>query len=75
GIELVEDRRTKVPAKNATSRVMELARDLGLLIGKGGTYGNVLRCTPPMNITKTDVDEFADKLNKAMAAWSAETNG
>lgn len=74
GIELVEDRQTKVPAAKATARIMELARDQGLLIGKGGTYGNVLRCTPPMNITKTDVDEFAGKFEKALAAWSANNS-
>ena len=46
---------------------MKAARDEGILIGKGGTYGNVLRCTPPMNISKSDVDEFIPRLDRAFA--------
>jgi 4-aminobutyrate aminotransferase-like enzyme len=48
GVELVKDRATKAPAKDETLRVFEQAKDLGLLIGKGGFYGNVLRIKPPM---------------------------
>ena len=59
GMELVEDRESKKPAVEATNALMESARENRLLIGKGGTYGNVLRITPPMNISKSDVDEFA----------------
>jgi 4-aminobutyrate aminotransferase len=29
------------------------------MIGKGGTWGNVIRISPPMNISKSDVDDFA----------------
>ena len=59
GMELVEDRVSKEPAKAATAQVMEAARRNGLLIGKGGTYGNVIRLSPPLNIGRHDVDEFA----------------
>ena len=38
---------------------MEAARRNGLLVGKGGTFGNCIRISPPLNISKTDVDEFA----------------
>lgn len=68
GVELVEDRATKAPATQATAAIMEAARDERLLIGKGGTYGNVLRCTPPLNISKSDVDEFAGRLDRAFAS-------
>jgi 4-aminobutyrate aminotransferase len=66
-IELVEDRQTKVPATAATARLMEACRDEGLLLGKGGMYGNVLRCSPPMNIGRADVDNFFGLLDKALA--------
>ena len=56
-LELVRDRQTKEPAPSEASQLMERARDNGLLIGKGGLYGNVIRMAPPMNITKADVDE------------------
>src|SRR4029077_1449497 len=62
-IELVEDRESKIPAPEATVALMEAARENRLLIGKGGTYGNVIRITPPLNIAKSDVDEFALRLD------------
>ena len=34
----------------------------GLLIGKGGLYGNVLRIAPPMTVTEAEIDEAADVL-------------
>ena len=56
GVEIVEDRQTKAPASAMCADVFEMAKDLGLLIGKGGLYGNVLRIKPPMCITRDDVD-------------------
>ncbi|HUI54169.1 MAG TPA: aspartate aminotransferase family protein [Bryobacteraceae bacterium] len=70
-IELVEDRKTKAPATSATVMAMEAAKDNGLLMGKGGMYGNVLRCSPPMNIGRADVDHFFTALDKALAVVGA----
>jgi 4-aminobutyrate aminotransferase len=67
-IELVEDRRTKAPAPAATARLMEAARAGGLLVGKGGLYGNVIRISPPMNIGRGDVDQCLGLLDKSLAA-------
>lgn len=64
-LELVENHKDKTPAAEATLRVMEAARENGLLIGKGGLYGNCLRVSPPLNIGKGDVDEFARRLDAA----------
>ena len=66
-LELVEDRQTKAPAARATNELMEAARRNGLLIGKGGMYGNCIRISPPMNISKSDVDEFARLLDASLA--------
>jgi 4-aminobutyrate aminotransferase len=74
-IELVEDRQTKVPATAATARLMEACRDQGLLLGKGGMYGNVLRFSPPMNIGKSDVDNFFGMLDKALASVGSMAAG
>jgi len=46
---------------------MERARDNGLLIGKGGLFGNVLRLSPMLNISKADVDEGVRLLDKAFS--------
>jgi len=67
-LELVEDRETKQPAAKATNSLMEEARKRGLLVGKGGFYGNVIRLSPPLNITRTDVDEAVRILDESFAA-------
>ncbi len=72
-IELVKDRKTKEPAAQETNRVLDEARKAGLLIGKGGLYGNVIRMSPPMNISKADVDEAIKMLDKALAATSSSS--
>ena len=66
-IELVRDRNTKEPAPAETNQLMERARDNGLLIGKGGLFGNVIRMAPPMNIAKADVDEGIRLLDKSLS--------
>jgi 4-aminobutyrate aminotransferase-like enzyme len=66
GIELVKDRKTKEPAAEATGQLLERARENGLLIGKGGLFGNVIRMAPPMNISKADVDEGIQMLDKSL---------
>ena len=45
-IELVKDRDTKEPAPDAALQLMEETKARGLLVGKGGLYGNVLRIGP-----------------------------
>ena len=68
-LELVRDRESKEPAPEETAAVMEAARENGTLVGKGGTYGNVIRISPPLNISRTDVDEFVRRLDAAFAGW------
>jgi alanine-glyoxylate transaminase/(R)-3-amino-2-methylpropionate-pyruvate transaminase len=68
GVELVRDRKTKEPARKETLAVLEAARDMGVLIGKGGLDGNVLRIKPPMCITADDADFTIDVLDRALLA-------
>jgi 4-aminobutyrate aminotransferase-like enzyme len=70
-LELVRNRDTKEPAPSETNQLMERARDNGLLIGKGGLYGNVIRMAPPMNISKADVDEGIRLLDKSLGEVAA----
>jgi 4-aminobutyrate aminotransferase-like enzyme len=42
-------------------------------VGKGGLYGNVIRVTPPMNIGRSDVDQFIQLLDKSLTAVAAAT--
>jgi alanine-glyoxylate transaminase/(R)-3-amino-2-methylpropionate-pyruvate transaminase len=66
GVELVRDRGRKTPAKEETLDVLEAAREMGVLIGKGGLDGNVLRVKPPMCITSADVDYALGVLDQAL---------
>src|ERR1017187_6077083 len=74
-IELVEDRKTKKPAAAQTVQLLEATREHGLLVGKGGLYGNVIRVTPPMNIGRSDVDQFIQLLDKSLTAVAAADVG
>jgi len=67
GVELVKDKESKEPAPNVAAAVMEAAKDRGLIIGKGGLYGNVLRISPALNVTKQDADQAADIIDQALA--------
>jgi 4-aminobutyrate aminotransferase len=53
---------TLEPNVEAAGQIMEQARAAGLLIGKGGLYGNVLRIAPPMTVTEEEVDKAAEIL-------------
>src|SRR5688500_4937573 len=66
GVELVRDRKTKEPAKKEALAVLEAAREMGVLIGKGGLDGNVLRIKPQMCISAEDVDFTLDVLDRAL---------
>ena len=68
GVELVKTREGKEPATDEAARIMEGAKDRGLLIGRGGIYGNTLRIKPPMCITRADVDFLADCLDEVIGA-------
>ncbi len=67
GIELVKDRGTKEPAKEECAAVFERCKDLGLLIGKGGLFGNTLRIKPPMCIHQEDADFMLEVIDEALA--------
>jgi 4-aminobutyrate aminotransferase-like enzyme len=63
GMELVGEK--KKPDADSTKRVMELTKNNGLLIGKGGTYGNVLRVAPPLNVDKDEIDRALKVLDQS----------
>lgn len=67
GIECVEDRKTKVPAPKAVMKVFEETKKRGVLIGKGGLFGNVIRLGPPLIATQDDIDVLCNALDAAFA--------
>ncbi len=70
GVELV--RGGKEPATEEILRVFEATKRRGLLIGKGGLYGNVIRIAPPLNVSRADVDEAVHILDEAFAETGSQ---
>ena len=66
GVEFVRDRKSKEPANTETAEIMEQAKVRGLLLGKGGLYGNTLRIKPPMCITKDDANFMVECLDQIL---------
>jgi 4-aminobutyrate aminotransferase len=54
------------PDPKRSKQLLEATKDRGLLIGKGGLYGNVLRLTPMLNITEAETAEGLDALIAAI---------
>ncbi|UCF79038.1 MAG: aspartate aminotransferase family protein [Candidatus Eiseniibacteriota bacterium] len=69
-IELVEDETAgnRTPNPEATVRLFEETKTRGLLIGKGGLYGNVIRISPPMTVTSEEVREAVRLLDESLGA-------
>jgi alanine-glyoxylate transaminase / (R)-3-amino-2-methylpropionate-pyruvate transaminase len=72
GVELVRDRKSKEPANTEAADVMEKAKERGLIIGKGGLFGNTLRIKPPMCLNKDDADFLVDCLDEILAEIPAK---
>ncbi len=66
GVELVRDRKSKEPAVDELRRIMDLTKENGLIIGKGGLYGNVIRLAPALVCAKSDVDEAIRILDRSL---------
>ena len=66
GIEIVASRESRKPNPEATAQIVELAKDCGLLLGKGGLNGNVLRIKPPMCINKNDAEYILKVLDDCL---------
>lgn len=64
--ELVKNKETKEPATEEAAQLMELARESGLLISKGGPLGNIFRVLPPLCVTKDDLDYALEKLEEIL---------
>jgi 4-aminobutyrate aminotransferase len=65
GIELVEDRDAKTPARAAAERVLYRSLSAGLSFKT--TMGNVLTLTPPLNLTLAQMDAALDIIDGALA--------
>lgn len=69
-IELVEPG-TKNPNKKATLALMDVCKENGLLLGKGGLYGNVIRISPHLNVSAEDMNIALDIIGKSLVQVSS----
>jgi 4-aminobutyrate aminotransferase len=56
------------PDPKAAAKLMEETRARGLLVGKGGRFGNVLRMAPPLTLTEAEADEGLGILRESLGA-------
>jgi alanine-glyoxylate transaminase/(R)-3-amino-2-methylpropionate-pyruvate transaminase len=67
GIELVKDRQSKEPAREECAQILENCKNMGLLLGKGGLWGQTIRFSPPMCVNEQDADFLIEVLDRAFA--------
>ncbi len=67
GVELVKDKQTKEPAPDLTGKLIDVAAELGLLIGSVGIFGSVIRVAPPLVITEAEAHESLDIFDEALS--------
>jgi 4-aminobutyrate aminotransferase len=72
-IELCRPDGQLTPWPEAAAALMEACKRRGLLIGKGGLYGNVLRIAPPLSITPGEAAEGLDILEAAIEEVGGES--
>jgi 4-aminobutyrate aminotransferase-like enzyme len=66
GMELADKNKTPLTAE--TARIVEMAKDEGVVIGKGGLWGSTIRIKPPLTITKDNVDTMLKVVRKCIEA-------
>jgi 4-aminobutyrate aminotransferase len=67
GVELVTDRGSKEPNQPAAAKVVYRAYELGLIVYYAGNWGNVLEITPPLILSRDEIDEGVGILDQAIA--------
>ncbi len=67
GIEFVKDRTTKEPAADQAMQVAESAKAKGVIVGRGGVHGNILRINPPICVEREDILNLVDVLAESLA--------
>lgn len=74
GMELVKDRESKTHAPEETIELMEECKTRGLLIGRGGLFGNIVRIAPPLGITAEQVDFVLKTIDQSLKEVSKNNN-
>ena len=65
-VELVKDRKTKEPYKEAVSKVIKYSYENGVICIGAGTFGNVLRFLIPLTATVDQLEEGLDIVEQGL---------
>ncbi|MFQ5840264.1 MAG: aspartate aminotransferase family protein [Candidatus Methylomirabilales bacterium] len=68
GVEMVKDKKTKEPDPDGANQMIEICKERGLLVGRGGLYGNVLRLSPPLIVTEEEAARAIEVLETAFGS-------
>jgi len=71
GVELVEDRKTKKPAAALSKQVTAVMQEQGILVSITGVHSCVVRITPPLVMTDSQIDRSLEALDRALASGKA----
>lgn len=71
-LELVKDRDTKIPAKEATGKIVNKCWERGLIALSAGVFGNVIRILPPLVIEENDLRRGLDIMDEVIAEVNRE---
>ncbi len=66
GIEIVKDKQSREPDSKQCGKIIKRCAELGLMLGRVGMYGNVIRVAPPLIITREECDVAVGVFAKAM---------
>jgi 4-aminobutyrate aminotransferase-like enzyme len=67
GLEIVENKSTKTPSASRCREIILAAAQYGLMMGKVGIYGNVIRVAPPLTIKQLECDLAITILDKVLS--------
>ena len=68
GVELVHDRQTRQPAARERDVVINHMKSSGVLVGRTGRLGNVVKIRPPMPFARQHADLLVDAMDRALGA-------
>lgn len=71
--EIVQDKTSKIPDKEAVGKIIREATNRGLLLLSAGIYGNVIRLLMPLTITNTQLEEGLTIIEESMEAVFSPT--
>ena len=54
------------PYPERAAEFLEICKDMGLLLGKGGVFGNVIRVTPMLNVSEAEIDQAVEIISEAV---------